>query len=95
MPKKTKRQKIAAQPHKHQINYHPIEHVSKPHENVTLTESVELKAPKKNPIFETSTVVFRSELKKSLIISVVLILLEVGIYIGQINGMSLNTILPF
>lgn len=79
MPKKTKRQKMAAEKRK---IYHPHHEVEK------IVEVEEPKIPKitKNPsliMSNTSTEIFKKDLSRSLLISAIIILVEIGIYLAQ------------
>ena len=93
MPKKTKRQKIAAEMHKHKI----VAQFNEVSESIPLQQTkVETKQTSKKMLFTTeSTLFFKKDLTKSLIVTGVLLTIELGIYIAQLNGLSFSISLPF
>ena len=93
MPKKTKRQKIAAEVHKHRI----IEQTAELKESVSSqqAESPTHRAQKKALFTSEYTTFFKHDLIKSLLITGVLLAVELGIFIAQQNGLSFNIKLPF
>ncbi|CAN5240936.1 hypothetical protein BH09PAT2_BH09PAT2_06780 [soil metagenome] len=93
MPKKTKRQKMATEVRKHKITEHMVEVEQTNSSPVQTTHTPRMM---KKPLFtSTSIEVFKQELKKSLIITIFLLIIEIGIYIGQQQGISFNINLPF
>ncbi len=84
MPKKTKRQKIATEARKHTMIAQPYD----PNNAVATTSQ-------KRVILSETSSFFKKDLVKSLMISLFLLLVEVGIYIAQQNGMSFNIQLSF
>lgn len=93
MPKKTKRQKIAAETRKHRIVEHQVEV-----EKTSSSAPSPAQTPKsiKKALFSTETTVFfKKDLMKSLLITGFLLLVELGIYVAQSNGLSFNINLPF
>ncbi len=93
MPKKTKRQKMAVEMRKHKIIEKHVE-VEKPVFQPT-TQVQTTKQVKKSLFSTESTMYFKKDLKRSILITVLLLLIEVGIYISQQNGLSFNINLPF
>lgn len=93
MPKKTKRQKIAAEMHKSKIaaqhtEVHSVESIQQP--------KTDIKQTSKKTLFTTeSTLFFKKDLTKSLVVTGILLAVELGIYIAQLNGLSFSISLPF
>lgn len=93
MPKKTKRQKIAAEMHKHKI---AAQHTEISQSTPLQQPKTETKQALKKALFTTeSTLFFKKDLTKSLLVTGVLLAVELGIYIAQLNGLSFSINLPF
>ncbi len=54
-----------------------------------------LRAPKKALFTTETTHFFKKDLTKSLMITGLLLAVEIGIYVAQLNGISFNINLPF
>lgn len=87
MPQKTKKQKMAAEKRKHH-------HIQDPSRVAFIEKNEPIPVEKKRVnssllITDQSTLVFKKELSKSLIISAIIILVEIAIYLAQ------NKVIPF
>jgi len=86
MPKKTKKQKLAAEKRKIALPQKPITPKA---DTVKLEEKTTSKSIQ-DPAQLSSSLIFKKELYKSLMISAFIILVEIGIYLAQNMGISIT-----
>lgn len=95
MPKKTRKQKVAAEKRNHQAVKASIANTPVSKKNVIQVENSTLSTAKttKIPLFEHSTNQFSKELYKSIGISAIILLIEFGLYLAQLSGITINKFL--
>jgi len=91
MPKKTRKQKVAAEKRKVDFSKAPKSYsiIDKNQELKPVPTRVE---PVKK-VFNDSKSPFTKDLYKSILISAAILLFEIGLYIVQLKGISINTFL--
>lgn len=95
MPKKTKKQKMAAEKRKSEHSYEPQVTVfnSTQIEKKEIKEDVKMHQKVSSSVPSASTEIFKKELTKSLAISALIILVEIGIYLAQNNVIPVTNFL--
>ena len=96
MPKKTRKQKIAADKRSHNIWIAPRStENSLPQENIKIAKLKATTTESKLSSSVNSNSLFTKDLYKSIFISAAILLLEIGIYVAQSNGLSITKLLSF
>ena len=83
MPKKTKKQKMAANQRKKVVTF------EKKETKIVEKKMAEIPEKKQEKVMYTPPTIFKKELSKSLLLSAAIILVEIAIYLAQNKGISI------